>query len=118
MRTIIVVLLFATVILSIAAFSQQENAASITGTVIDAHTRMPIPEAVVTLKSNSFKGEKYILTDSAGSYRINNLPAGVYHISFEMEGYATFTKDSIVVSQGMALAMSYGLTKERRKRGS
>ncbi len=118
MRIKNIVLLIATVLLTIVAFSQQENAASITGTVTDARTKMPMPEAVVTLKSNSFEGEKYTLTDSSGSYRINNLPAGVYHITFEMEGYGKSSKDSIIVSQGISLAVNYELMKERRKRGS
>ncbi len=118
MRIKNIVLLIAIALLTVAAFSQQKNTATITGTVIDARTRMPIPEAVVTLKSNSFEGEKYALTDSAGVYRINNLPAGTYHISFEMEGYGKFLKDNIVVSPGIMLAVSYELTKERRKRGS
>ncbi len=118
MRIKNIVLLLATVLLTIAAFSQQKNAATITGTVTDARTKMPIPEAVVTLKSSSINGEKYTLTDSTGSYRINNLPAGIYHISFEMEGYRKFSKDSVVVSPGIMLAVSYKLMKERRKRGS
>ncbi len=117
MRIKNIVLLIAAVLLEIAAFSHQKNTATITGTVIDARTRMPIPEAVVTLKSTSIKGEKYTLTDSTGSYRVNNLPPGVYYISFEMEGYQKFSKDSIVVSPGMMLAVSYELMKERRKRG-
>jgi hypothetical protein len=35
-----------------------------------------------------------------------------------MEGYRKFSKDSVVVSPGIMLAVSYKLMKERRKRGS
>lgn len=116
MRRKNLVLLMAAVLLSIAAFSRQEKPATISGTVKDARTKLPIPEAVVTLRANCFEGEKYALTDSAGIYRISNLPAGTYNISFEMEGYEKSSKDSIVVSPGMLLAVKYEMIKERKKR--
>ncbi len=115
MRIKKIVLLIATVLITVAAFSQQKKAATITGTVTDARTKMPMPEAVVTLKSDSFTGEKYALTDSAGTYYMSNLPAGTYNISFEMEGYRKFSREGIVVFPGMLLAVKYEMIRERKK---
>jgi Ca-activated chloride channel family protein len=64
-----------------------ENLASIGGIVKDARTKAPLKEAVITISSDVFKGQKYALTDTTGVYRITNLPPGNYVITFEMEGY-------------------------------
>ena len=96
------------------AFSQSGKPAVISGTVKDAHTKLPLIEAVVTLKSNVFEGAKLAVTDSSGMYKIEDLPAGTYSVSFEMEGYEKFTKDGIVVSPGMSLGVSFEMIKERK----
>jgi archaellin len=104
-----------TVLISIGAFSQEKSPAIISGTIKDADTRLPLPEAVVTLKSDSFKGEKYTITDSTGVYRVSNLNPGTYSITFEMEGYQKFLKDNIVLTPGMSLGVSFEMIKERKK---
>ena len=116
MRSKNFILLFITVFISISTFSQEKKPAIISGTVKDARTKLPLNEAVVTLKSDSFNGEKYALTDSTGMYRVNNLPPGIYTVTFEMEGYEKFSKDGIVVSPGMSLGISFEMIRERKKR--
>jgi len=118
MRAKNLVLLAVTVFLpfiAFSAFSQEKKPAIISGSVKDARTKSPLLEAVVTLKSDSFEGEKYALTDSTGMYRVNNLPAGTYSITFEMEGYEKFTRDGIVVSPGMSLGVSFEMIKEQKR---
>jgi hypothetical protein len=108
-------LLVTTAILSFVAFSQQKKPAIISGVVKDARTKSPLIEAVVTLKSNAFEGEKYSVTDSSGMYSINNLPSGTYTVTFEMEGYEKFSKDGIVVAPGMSLGVSFEMIKEQKR---
>ena len=118
MRAKNLMLLAVTVFISFiafSAFSQEKKPAIISGSVKDARTKSPLLEAVVTLKSDSFEGEKYALTDSTGMYRVNNLPAGTYSITFEMEGYEKFTRDGIVVSPGMSLGVSFEMIKEQKR---
>jgi hypothetical protein len=103
------------VLLSFIVFAQEKKPAIISGIVKDAQTKSPLLEAVVTLKSNAFEGEKYAVTDSTGLYRINNLPPGTYSVSFEMEGYEKFSKDGIVVVPGMSLGVSFEMIKEQKR---
>jgi hypothetical protein len=108
-------LLITTVLLSLQVFSQAKKPSVISGTVKDARTKSPLIEAVVTLKSDSFEGEKYAVTDSAGFYQINNLPVGTYTVTFEMEGYEKFTKDGVVISPGTSLGVSFEMIKEQKR---
>ncbi|MCW3107141.1 MAG: TonB-dependent receptor [Segetibacter sp.] len=98
------------------AFAQEKKAAIISGTVKDARSKSPLNEVVVTLSSTAFQGQKFALTDSTGMYRIGNLPAGNYTISFEMEGYEKFTQENIALQEGMSLGVSFQMVKERSRR--
>ncbi|HEX8279671.1 MAG TPA: carboxypeptidase-like regulatory domain-containing protein, partial [Segetibacter sp.] len=72
---------------------------------------------VITLSSNAFEGQKFVVTDTAGRYKINNLPPGNYSIRFEMEGYQKYIQDSIVLKEGTSVAVSYEMVKEKKRRG-
>ena len=106
-------LLAAVVVLGFA-FAQEKKPAVISGVVKDARTKSPLNEAVVTLSSNAFSGQKFALTDSTGMYKVANLPAGYYTVSFEMEGYEKFVQDSIALKEGMSLGVSFQMVKQRR----
>jgi Ca-activated chloride channel family protein len=108
-------LLLATVLLFMNGFSQEKKAAAITGSVKDARTKFPLIEAVITLSSNAFEGQKFALTDSSGAYNVKNLPAGNYTVVFEMEGYEKFTRDSVDLKEGMSLAISSEMVKEKKR---
>lgn len=97
-------------------FSQEKKKAMISGYVQDSRTKSPLYEAVVTLQSTAFTGQRFAVTDSLGKYQIDNLPKGTYTISFEMEGYKKFTKDSIAVPEGMSLGISFQMAREGRER--
>lgn len=86
---------------------------AISGTVKDSRSKAPLSEAIVTLTSTMLKVQKMALTDSTGMYHISNLPAGIYSISFEMEGYHKFMQDSVVLQDGMSLGVSFQMAKER-----
>ena len=104
-----------TICLAITAFSFQQNSAAITGTIKDARSKSPIIEAVITLSSTAFKGQKFAITDSSGGYRINNLPPGNYTISFEMEGYEKFVRENIPLQEGASVGVDYEMVKERKR---
>jgi hypothetical protein len=104
-----------TICLAFPAFSFQQNSAAITGTIKDANSKSPIIEAVITLSSTAFKGQKFAVTDSTGMYRITNLPPGNYTISFEMEGYEKIVRENIPLQEGMSVGVDYEMVKERKR---
>ena len=110
-------LFFVTVFLLSDAFSQKGKGGIISGQINDAKTKLPLIEAVITLSSNAFEGQKFVVTDTAGRYKINNLPPGNYSIRFEMEGYQKYIQDSIVLKEGTSVAVSYEMVKEKKRRG-
>ena len=96
------------------AFAQEKKASIISGVVKDARSKSPLNEAVVSLSSTAFPGQKFALTDSTGMYSVRNLPAGNYTIAFEMEGYEKFVQDNIILKEGMSLGVSFEKVKERK----
>lgn len=106
-------LLFAIAVFLLGGVSGQQNKqGTITGLIRDSQTKSPLTEAVITLSSTAFTGQKFALTDSAGMYKINNLPAGNYTIAFEMEGYKKFVHDSVTIQDGTSVGISYHMVKE------
>ena len=108
-------LIITSLVLLTVLFGQNKNTGKISGLIKDADSKSPLLEAVVTLKSSALEGQKFALTDSTGNYRVNNLPAGDYTISFEMEGYEKFVQQNIVLKDGMWVKVNYDMLKEGKK---
>ena len=100
----------------VQVFGQDKKLGIISGKVQDASTKEPLIDAVVTLSSDVFEGQKFAVTDSSGKYRIDNLPKGIYTISFEMEGYKKYTHENIKLSNGMSLGVSFQMAKVRKSK--
>lgn len=77
--------------------SPGDNAGGVTGTVIDAVTKEPIPYATVAIKrkadGNTITG---IVTDDRGNFLIKDLEDNNYFIEIQFVGYQTFTKNFAV----------------------
>ncbi|HRI67972.1 MAG TPA: TonB-dependent receptor [Polyangium sp.] len=69
----------------------------VTGVVRDASTKAPIKDAIVTVTSPALQGEQIVLTDSAGQYRIPNLPPGTYTLHLEADSYKMSSRGGIEV---------------------
>jgi hypothetical protein len=102
------------ILLGFPAFAQEKKMAVISGVIKDARSKSPLNEAVVTLSSSAFQGQKFALTDSTGMYRVRNLPGGNYTIAFEMEGYEKFVQENIALQPGMSLGVSFEMVKARK----
>ncbi|MDB5192307.1 MAG: TonB-dependent receptor [Segetibacter sp.] len=100
---------------SVSAKEPVKKMALIAGVLKDARTKSPLIEGVITLSSTAFEGRKIALTDSSGTYMVKDLPAGVYTVTFEMEGFRTFTQENIVLKEGMSLGVSFEMVKDRVK---
>ena len=107
---------FVAIIFVTSGFTQDKKPAVISGVVKDARSKGPLNEAVITLSSTAFQGQKFALTDSSGMYRVSNLPAGKYTVSFEMEGYEKFVQEDIALHEGASLGISFEMIKERKSK--
>jgi outer membrane receptor protein involved in Fe transport len=75
----------------------QQNTSVLTGTVVDANDKQPVPDVVVTATSPSLQGEQLSVTDATGLYRLPQLPPGVYTLRFEKEGFQPLARDAITL---------------------
>lgn len=104
-----------TAFLFFTVWSQQTYQGIISGIVKDAKTKLPITDAVITLSSNAFKGQKFAVTNTEGIYKINNLAPGKYIISYEMEGYEKLVCDSLTLKDGKSVELDYEMVKVRKQ---
>ncbi len=69
----------------------------ITGTVKDS-TGAAVPDATVKAVNTETNLSVTAKTQGNGSYLLNNLPAGTYHVSFEKDGFDTETHTAVLVN--------------------
>jgi hypothetical protein len=74
-----------------------QGTAVVTGTVIDAATKQPISDVVVTATSPNLQGEQIVVTDPTGLFRIPQLPSGPYTLRFEKEAYRPYSRGDITL---------------------
>lgn len=72
-----------------------QGSAVITGRVVDAASKAPIADVVVTATSPALQGEQIVVTDATGTYRIPQLPAGQYTLRLEKEAYKPYARSDI-----------------------
>jgi outer membrane receptor protein involved in Fe transport len=93
----------------------QQSMGTLTGTVIDASTKQPVADVVVTATSPNLQGEQMVVTDSSGLYRIPSLPPGAYTIRLEKEQYRPFSRDSIQLRADTTLRIDAQILPEALK---
>src|SRR5215210_6737829 len=79
------------------------------GGVMNADTKKPLSNVVVTAYTNS-KKEKAVSTDNSGNYSFNDLKPGTYKLVFEKSGYRKVTRDKVVIrgDEGCQLNIEMG----------
>ncbi len=71
----------------------------ISGIILDSITRIPIDYATVSLgRAGSTKSTNGALTDEKGSFKIENISAGLYRLTIAFLGYKTKIIDSVKTS--------------------
>jgi hypothetical protein len=89
------------------AYGQSSGGAGVlTGVVVDAADKKPAKDTVVTATSPALQGEQVVVTDDTGFYRIPGLPAGVYTLLFEKDGYRSFTSGAITLRTEVTLRLN------------
>jgi hypothetical protein len=78
----------------------QGAASVVRGTVSDS-SGARLPGVTVTLSSPVLQLKQISVTsDGDGSYRFNDLPAGVYRVTFELSGFNRFVRDELRLTIG------------------
>lgn len=112
--TYILLVCFAACLLVPFAFSQ-ETTAAINGTVKDQSGAV-VANATVEVTSGALLGTKKATTDSAGTYRVSQLPAGSYTITITAPGFRQYKQGGIDLSAGkeptIDVSLSVGATGE------
>jgi hypothetical protein len=74
-------------------------ASTLIGTVVDARSQQPVPDVVVTVTSPALEGEKVVVSDAQGNYRVPELPPGLYTLRFEKEAFTPYGGKEIKLRQ-------------------
>ncbi len=84
----------------------------LTGNVVDASSKAPVPDVVVTATSPNLQGEQVVVTDSSGLYRIPQLPPGSYTLRFEKETYRPYSRTGIEMAADRTLRLNVEILPE------
>ncbi|MCE9668369.1 carboxypeptidase-like regulatory domain-containing protein [Myxococcus stipitatus] len=76
---------------------------NIIGLVIDADSRQPVADVVITATSPELQGEQVVVTTTEGTYRLSQLPPGVYTLRFEKEQYLPYERSEVMLRPGRTL---------------
>ena len=80
-----------------ATAASAQTTGSLAGQVVDSSTQAPVAGAVIIAQGPALQGQQTAVTDSTGSFEISLLPAGVYAVVVQREGYNPFTETGLTV---------------------
>jgi hypothetical protein len=89
--------------------AMSDGTSIIQGTVIDSETRKKLVDVVITVTSPSLQGEQNQITDSSGTYRIENLPPGEYTLRAETFEYRSYSRGKIILQADKATVVNLEL---------
>jgi hypothetical protein len=92
-------------LLPAAAFAQ----ATITGTIRDTSNAV-LPGVTVEASGPALLAPRVVVTDSNGIYRIINLPAGSYSVTYTLTGFSRVVRDNVAVSGAGVFTIPVELT--------
>ena len=107
-RTLVAVFLVVASVFSSVPASGQSGAGSLVGYVKDEQGGV-LPGVTVTAKSAELIAPVVGVTDSAGYYRLNNLPPGMFSVSAELPGFGSFQRDGILMRAGSTFTVDIEL---------
>lgn len=85
-----------------AALAQSSSSATINGTVKD-NTGGALPGVTVTITSPGLQVPQLnTISEPDGTYRFSDLPAGLYRVRFELQGFKPFIRDDLRLTVGFA----------------
>src|SRR5262245_11104098 len=100
--------LLALVVLMPALASAQEQAGSLVGIVKDTSGAV-LPGVTINVRSPQVVGVTSTTSDTEGRYRFPALPPGVYEVTAELQGFATFKQADVQLALGQVLKLDIAL---------
>ncbi len=112
LRTVAAALVAAVGIASapLPAFAIGGTSGTITGTVVDTKSKLPVAGASVSASSPVQSSKA--TTDAKGFYSITGLPVDTYTVSFEFAGYEPQSITGVTVQGDQSVTVNVSLTKE------
>lgn len=104
-----------TVMTASAEVRAQAGEATLSGKVLDASTKAPVPDVVVTITSPAVQGEQTVVTDAEGYYRAQGLPPGKYSIRLDKEQYKPYARGDIELRADVTIRVDAELLPEGLK---
>src|ERR1700753_161501 len=104
-----------TVLLTAAPVVAQIGAGTLTGKVVDSSTNKPLADVVVTATSPALQGEQTVVSDASGTFRIPQLPPGVYELRYEADTFRPFVRSGIELRSSITLKVDAQLLPETLK---
>lgn len=105
----------AVVMSATAEVRAQAGEATLTGKVIDASTKAPVPDVVVTITSPAVQGEQTVVTDGEGYFRAGSLPPGKYQIRLDKEQFKPYARGDIELRADVTIRVDAELLPEGLK---
>jgi hypothetical protein len=87
---------FCVFLLSGLSFLHAQQTGSITGTVVDKNSQLPLPSATVQVEGTNLA----TVADSVGKFRLAKIPAKTHNIIISKVGYKPFTIFNSVINSG------------------
>jgi carboxypeptidase family protein/TonB-dependent receptor-like protein len=95
----------AVLLLAEGALAQSTTDGAIAGTVLDP-SGAAVPNAKVTVKNHGTNAEETVTTDDTGYFRVGKLQPATYTVSVEVQGFAPFRAEQVVVQVGSVTEIS------------
>jgi hypothetical protein len=84
----------------------------IVGAVVSALDKKPVSDVLVTASSPALTGERLVLTDAQGQYRLPQMPPGVYTLRFDKESFRLFTRSEVQLRPARTIRVNVELLPE------
>jgi hypothetical protein len=94
------------------ALALAQGTSAITGVVSDAASGKPVADVVVTATSPALQGDRTVVTDAAGLYRLSQLPPGTYTLRLEKESFKPFSRGDVQVRVDRTIRVNVQLQPE------
>ncbi|MEO5729820.1 MAG: carboxypeptidase-like regulatory domain-containing protein, partial [Byssovorax sp.] len=102
----------ALVTLITAGSASAQGTSVLTGTIVDAATKKPLADVVVTVTSPALQGEQTVVTDGSGTYRVPNLPQGDYTLRLDRDSFRPYARGGITLRGNSTIRVNAELLPE------
>src|SRR5262249_37093141 len=97
-----------TLLLTASLAGAQTTTGTISGHVVDTQS-LPLPGVLITVESPNLQGTRTAVTSEKGDYVATLLPAGVYTLTFEIDGFEKQRKTvSLAPTQVLPVEVTMG----------